>query len=397
MKLTKPIISKLTAGNRDQVIWDSSLPGFGVRVKPSGVKAYVLQYRNRHGSSKRLTLGRVGQITLDQARKEAVRLKGSVSLGTDPALERHEARGGDTIRDLSERYMEDHCKGRCKESTMAAHQWLLDKYILPKFGARKITELQSTEIAKYHQSLRKTLYNANRVLGLLKAMFNKAEQWGQLPANASPASNIKPFTERKRQRFLSAEEFKTLFNTVGELERLKVIGTYQAAAIRLLTLTGCRLNEILKLEWTSVDFINNRLLLENHKTERKGAKAIPLNGAAKKILQSLPHVNENEFVIVGKNDEGHLVNLQKPWKRVREAAKLDDVRLHDLRHSFASAAASAGIPLQIIGGMLGHSSPQTTARYAHLSQDPIHQASEVVGSIIVDTFSGTGDTSNGTT
>lgn len=390
MKLTKPLISKLTAGNHDKAIWDDSLPGFGVRVKPTGVKSYILQYRNRHGSSKRLTLGRVGQITLDQARKEAVRLKGSVSLGTDPAFERNEARSGDTIRDLSERYMEDHCKGRCKESTLAAHQWLLDKYVLPKFGARKITELQSTEIAKYHQSLRKTLYNANRMLGLLKAMFNKAEQWGLLPANASPASNIKPFTERKRQRFLSAEEFKTMFNTVEDLEQLKVIGTYQAAAIRLLALTGCRLNEILKLEWTSVDFVNNRLLLENHKTDRKGAKAIPLNGPAKKILANLTRVDNNDYVIVGKNDEGHIVNLQKPWKRTRESAKLEDVRLHDLRHSFASAAASAGIPLQIIGGMLGHSSPQTTARYAHLSQDPIHQASEVVGSLIIDHFSGTG-------
>jgi len=382
MKLTKTYISKFSAGNRDKVVWDSSLPGFGVRVKPSGVKSYVLQYRNRHGSTKRLTLGRVGQITLDQARKEAARLKGAVSLGQDPAFERREARTCETVRELSERYMEEHCKGRCKDSTIAAHQWLLDKYILPKFGARKITELQSTDIAKFHQSLRKTLYNANRVLGLLKAMFNKAEQWGQLPANANPASAIKPFTERKRQRFLSAKEFKTLFETVDELERFKVIGTYQAAAIRLLALTGCRLGEILTLEWSSVDFINDRLLLENHKTDRKGAKAIPLNAAAKSILEHLPRIEDNEHVIVGKNEENHLVNMQKPWKRVREAAQLKDVRLHDLRHSFASAAASAGIPLQIIGGMLGHSSPQTTARYAHLSQDPVHQASEVVGSLI---------------
>jgi integrase len=382
MKLTKPIISKLSAGNQDKVVWDDSLPGFGVRVKPTGVKSYILQYRNRHGSSKRLTLGRVGQITLDKARKEAVILKGSVSLGEDPALERHEARTCDTIRDLSERYMDDHCKGRCKESTMTAHQWLLDKYVLPKFGARKITELQSVDIAKYHQSLRKTPYNANRILGLIKAMYGKAEQWGLIPANGNPATTIKPFTERKRQRFLSATEFKTLFSKIDELEKYKVIGTYQAAAIRLLALTGCRLSEILTLKWSSVDFVNNRLLLEYHKTDRKGAKAIPLNTAAKNILQNLPHAEDNEYVIVGKNDVGHIVNLQKPWGRIRTAAKLEDVRIHDLRHSFASAAASAGIPLQIIGGMLGHSSPQTTARYAHLSQDPVHQASEVVGSIV---------------
>jgi integrase len=265
---------------------------------------------------------------------------------------------------------------------MAAHQWLLDKFILPRFGAHKVKELTPADIGRFHQSLRDTPYNANRCLGLLRAMLNKAQQWGELPAHANPAEPVKPFSERKRQRYLTPEEFRRLFTSLDELESLQVIGPYQAAAIRLLCLTGCRLNEILALEWRSVDLANRRLLLEHHKTDRHGIKAIPLNGSAIKLLEGLPRQDGHPYVIHGKIDGTHLINLQKPWNRVRKDAGLDDVRIHDLRHSFASAAASAGVPLQIVGGLLGHSSQQTTARYAHLWQDPLAQASEKIGMII---------------
>lgn len=167
-----------------------------------------------------------------------------------------------------------------------------------------------------------------------------------------------------------------------EQHRLGIIGTYQATAISLLMLTGCRLSEILTLEWRMVDLIHNRLLLDRHKTDRKGVKAIPLNKLAQHILRNLPRITDNPYVIVGKEAGCPLVNLQKPWRRVRKAAGLDDVRLHDLRHSYASAAAAAGVPLQVIGGLLGHSSQQTTARYAHLSQAPIDQAAMIVGALL---------------
>ncbi|MCW9054898.1 MAG: site-specific integrase [Candidatus Pacebacteria bacterium] len=381
-KLSKNLIRNLRANGREVVLWDDALPGFGVRTKKSGLKTYVLQYRNAHGRSKRLSLGHVGEVTLDQARREAIRLKGGISLGNDPAQQRADLRNGDTLRDLTDRYMTDHCEGRCKESTMDAHQWLLDKFILPRLGAFKITEVRPEDVANLHQALRNTPYNANRALGLIRAIYNKAEQWGVMLPNSNPATVIKPFRERKRQRYLSPDEFKALFRILDEQEALKVIGTYQAAAIRLLAVTGCRMGEILSLEWSSVDFINRRLLLDHHKTDHKGVKAIPLNAVAVRILENLPRVEDNKYVIVGRNEGTHLVNLQKPWRHIRKKAKLADVRIHDLRHSFASAAASAGVPLMMIGAMLGHSSPQTTARYAHLSQDPVKQASEIVGEVL---------------
>lgn len=382
MKLSKPLIASLFPGNRDRFYWDESLPGFGVRVKPSGIKTFVLQYRNASGSSRRLTLGRVGVITLDQARKEAQRNKGLIGFGQDPAQNKAEARVGETLADLASRYMSEHCEGRCKPSTLAAHRWLLEKFILPRLRTQKVKDIKQEDVARLHQSLRTTPYNANRVLGLLRAMFNKAEEWGALPKHGNPAESVSPFTERKRQRFLSPDEFNRLYLSVDELERLGVIGTYQAAAIRLLSLTGCRLSEILTLEWKDIDLGNQRLLLSHHKTDRQGAKMIPLNSSAQKIVSEIPVCAGNPFVIIGRDGTGHLINLQKPWNRVRQHAGLSDVRIHDLRHSFASAAVSAGISLPIIGGLLGHSSLQSTARYAHLAQDPVHRASELVGRAI---------------
>jgi integrase len=162
------------------------------------------------------------------------------------------------------------------------------------------------------------------------------------------------------------------------------IGMYEAAAIRLLIYTGCRLSEITTLQWASVDLPNARIIFEKHKTDKHGAKAIPLNGPALELLSELPREPDNPYVIVGGVAGKHLINLQKPWRRVRKAAGINDVRVHDLRHSFASFAVGAGVPLALIGGLLGHRSVQTTARYAHIANDPLKQATHVVGAIFAD-------------
>jgi integrase len=380
-KLSKPLISALNPTGQDVLVWDSSLPGFGLRAKASGVKTFVMQYRNRSGRSRRLSLGNLGKVTLDQARKEAVKLMGQVAAGHDPAEERRMRLRSETISQLADVYMREHCAGRCKPRTIEAHTWLLEKLIKPRLGRRKLLELRPADIVKLHVDLQSTPYNANRALGLLRAMLNCAERWEMIPRGSNPAAVIKPYPERKRERFLSAEEFKSLMDALDAAETEDTIDPYEAAAIRLLIFTGCRLSEITTLEWASVNLANARITLERHKTDRYGAKIIPLNAPTLVVLTDLPRVADNPYVIVGQKMGKHLINLQKPWRRLRKAAGLDDLRIHDLRHSFASFAIGAGVPLALIGGLLGHRSVQTTARYAHLANDPLKRATDVVGGL----------------
>ncbi|WP_419914641.1 tyrosine-type recombinase/integrase [Hoeflea sp.] len=382
-KLTKPLITALNPTEREVVLWDDSLPGFGVRAKPSGAKTFIVQYRNQSGRSRRLSVGKLGKVTLDQARKQAVKLMGKIATGEDPAEERRRLLRSETVGQLADVYMKEHCAGRCKPRTIEAHNWLLKKFIRPKLGKRKLLDLRPADIARMHADLRSTPYNANRALGLLRAMLNCAERWEMIPHGSNPAAVIKPYPEKKRERYLSAEELTRLLKTLDTAEEDGMIDVYEAAAIRLLIFTGCRLTEITTLEWAGIDFAKSRIVLERHKTDKHGAKIVPLNDSALEVLKALPRLKDNPYVIVGREAGTHLVNLQKPWRRVRKAAGLDDVRLHDLRHSFASFAVGAGIPLAVIGGLLGHRSVQTTARYAHLADDPLKQASNIVGKLLI--------------
>ena len=243
-KLSKPLIAALNPTDQDVVVWDSSLPGFGLRAKASGVKTFVIQYRNRSGRSRRLSVGSLGKVTLDQARKEAVKLLGQVAAGADPAEERRMRLRSETILQLADVYMKEHCAGRCKPRTIEAHTWLLNKLIKPRLGRRKLLELRPVDIAKMHADLQSTPYNANRALGLLRAMLNCAERWEMIPRGSNPAAVIKPYPERKRERFLSADELKSLMDALNAAEAEESINRYEAAAIRLLIFTGCRLSEI---------------------------------------------------------------------------------------------------------------------------------------------------------
>ena len=385
-RLTKRDIDQTSATDKEVVLWDSSLPGFGVRIKPSGVKSFVIQYRNRHGRSRRVTLGRYGVMTLEEARTEARQQLSAVSRGSDPRQDRDEGRSAMTVADLADRYMSDHCEGRCKESTIKAHQWLLDKFILPDVGRRSIHELRHSDVDRLHQSLKETRYNANRVLGLLKAMYGRARIWGLVEPHVDPTTGVRPFRETRRQRFLSMEELKKLAIALDLAEQDGTISRTVGATYRLLVLTGARLSEIQKLKWDEVDLANGLILLKEHKSDRHGAKAIPLSQAASRILESIERVDENPYVFVGMKENQHIIDLQRPWRRIRSRAGLSDVRIHDLRHTFASMGISVGGSLPIIGGLLGHRTPQATAVYAHLAADPLRQTTEQVGTVIGNAF-----------
>jgi integrase len=376
-KLTKRRVDAANAPvTGESVIWDGTLAGFGLRVRPSGSKVYFVQYRAGRGRSapvRKVTIGRHGSPwTPDSARLEAKRLLGMVAGGADPAAAQAERRQADTLKDLANRFLEEHVAAKRKQRTGEEYQRLLEKFVLPKLGKKKLEEVTRGDIAKLHHSLAQTPYQANRVLAVCSALFTKAEAWGLRADGSNPCRHVERFPEKGRERMLSGDEFARLHVA---LERYQG-RPYVTGAIRLLLFTGCRLEEVLTLRWDDIDFDRSEIRLRDSKT---GARIVQLSPPAIEVLADLPREAGNPHVIPGLKEGRNLVNLQKPWRAIRTAAGLDDVRIHDLRHSFASVAASNGQSLPMIGKMLGHKQPQTTARYAHLQSDPLKQATTEVG------------------
>lgn len=377
-KINKRTVDAARSGARDDFIWDRDLAGFGLKVTVSGAKVYVLQYRagGRGSPIRRYTIGKHGAPwTPEEARKEARRLLGEIAKGGDPASEKSAKRAGSTILELAERFMAEHVRTKTKPRSVAEYDRLVTKLILPALGKRKVADVNRSDVARLHHELRGTPYQANRVLAILSKMFSLAERWGMRPDNTNPCRHFDRFREDKRERFLSEVELVQLSEALVAAEQEGTASPYAVAAIRLLLFTGARLSEILTLRWQDVDFDTGVLRLPDSKT---GAKLIHLSAPPREVLTGLQRDAGNPFVIAGANDGAHLVNLEKPWRRIRSTAGLQDVRLHDLRHSFASVAVAGGLSLPIIGALLGHKNASTTARYAHLAADPLKRANDLI-------------------
>ena len=384
-KITKRSVDGLRPASTTQFLWDVTLPGFGVRITPNGVRSYVLQYEIE-GRSRRTTIGRHGAPwTPSAARQEAVRLRGLIVAGEDPAETKKRLREAESVKELAERYLESHAIPKKKPRSVAEDRRLLTRIILPKLGRRRIKSVSRVDVARLHHGLRETPYLANRVVSLLSKMFNVAERWGLRPDGSNPCRHIEKFEERRRERFLSAKELGRLGKVLASADRRRQEPWQAVAAIRLLLFTGCRLNEILSLRWEHVEAARGHLVLPDSKT---GAKTVALPAPAMAILDSLPRIDASPFVLPAARGKGHFVGLPAVWRRIRASAGLDDVRLHDLRHTFASVGAIGGESLIVIGALLGHRQPSTAARYAHLSDDPLRQASGRVAASIAAAMDG---------
>lgn len=364
-KLTKRVVDAIVPPASGEVnLWDSEVPGFGLRVRYTGSRVYVVEYRNRAQRKRRVTLGPHGRLTVDLARDLARQILAAVARGEDPAQERRNDRLAPTFAEFATRYLEQHAALKKKKASMVADERVLRLYLLPVLGHRKLAEIGVLDVADLHNGMRSKPIQANRTLALLSKMFNLAERWGLRPPYSNPCRGVDRFPEKRRERFLSGAELAQLGAVLNEEEPQE---PFVVLAIRLLLLTGARRDEILTLRWSHVDLERSALRLPDSKT---GAKVIPLGPAAVEILASAPRVEGNPYVIPGRRTGGRLVGIYRPWARMREKAGLGDIRLHDLRHSFASVGAAAGLGLPVLGAILGHSHPATTARYAHLADDP---------------------------
>ena len=376
-KINKRIVEAAKARNTTYDINDSELRGFGVRILPSGAHSYFVRYR-RGGQRRRISLGSHGALTPEQARAQAIQLLARVGAGEDPAASRQSGSHVTTVADLTKRFDEEHIAVRLKPASARSYRDNLRRHVLPAIGKLRAADVTRADVAKLHHDLRHSRYQANRSLALMSKMFNLAEVWGLRPDGSNPCRHVKKYPEENRNRYLIGNELDRMGETLCECEKS---GESQSTVnlIRLLLLTGCRLNEILTLKWEHVDLENGALHLPDSKT---GEKTVHIGPAAARILSVIERVEDNPWVITGKLPSSHLVNPGKPWRRIRARAGLDDVRIHDLRHTFASMAVSSGEGLPMIGKLLGHTQVQTTARYAHLAADPIKQAAADVSANI---------------
>ena len=378
IRINKRNVDGIDADGSDRFYWDTEIPGFGLRVRASGRKYFVAQFR-ANGRLRRMTIGPYGAVTPEEARKRAMALVSEAKSGSDPAERRDADRKAASVRVLGDRFLGEYVPDHCKESTAYEYRRSVKLFIEPRIGGRKVAEIQRSDIVALHHDMRSTPYQANRTLGVLSKMFNMAEVWGLRPDGSNPCLHVKRYKEEKRERFLNAEEFSRLGKVLDEILADGSETCSAVAAIRLLMLTGCRLSEIQKLRWEHVDLEAGELHLPDSKT---GGRAVPLAPSAVRLLRSLPRPDDNPWVIVGRKPGSHLTDLQHPWRRIRERARLEDVRIHDLRHSFASRALALGEGLPMIGKLLGHTQVQTTARYAHLARDTVKASAALIGDSI---------------
>lgn len=382
-RLNKRTVDGLHATDREYFVWDEDMPGFGIRVMPSGHKGYLIQYRDTSGRTRRQALGRHGTVTADEARAEARDLLSAAARGHNPAEETKRRRGAAMVGELCDRFLKEYVPTHCKPSTAKEYRRSVDLFIKPSIGLMKVEDITRTHVAELHHRHREVPYQANRTLGVLSVMFNQAEVWGLRPDGSNPCRHVKKYQEEKRERFLSPEELARLGQALDSLSASGEESLPALNAVWLLILTGCRLGEIQTLKWEYIQ--GNSAWLPDSKT---GAKRVYLGQAALEVLARIERVEGNPYVITGKLPGSHLTDMQKPWRRIRAQAGLDDLRLHDLRHSFASNAVGLGESLPMIGKLLGHAHVQTTARYAHLADDPMKLAADRVSSEVARLMTG---------
>lgn len=375
VRITEKIVRSLSApaaGNR--IVYDDEIPGFGVRITANGVISFVLDYRI-NGRKRRFTLGRHPELNAAAARDEAIQVRGALRTGEDPLAAREHRREAPTIEDLFNDYMERHAKIYLRPNTIRHVGGMARKHILPKIGRLKVADLTRRDVEELHQSIKDAPYQANRVVLLLSKMMNLAKGWEWRADN--PCEGVGKFREEKRDRWLSTQEIDRLCDSLDEHADQSI-----ANAIRLMLLTGARRGEALTARWEDFSLELGVWTKPSHHTKQKRTEHVPLSPPAVQLLASMKEKSANGYLFPGDVPGQPLREIKWAWAKLCERAKISNVRIHDLRHTYASHLVSSGMSLPIVGRLLGHTQPQTTARYAHLADDPLRQATNRFASIV---------------
>ena len=367
-KLTNKFIDNLEMKKQSYIVWDDEIKGLGIRINELS-KRFILKYRIGHGRKaiiKKPILGKYNILRTEEARRVAREWLLVASQGKDPCEKKSDQT---TIKEFCDIYIERHAKIKKKESSMIEDQRMIRLQIISYFGKLKVTDVTRPMVLKHHESLYRIPYTANRFLSLLSKMMNLAEKWEFRPLYSNPCKHVDRYKEKPREVYLMMDELERVGSAMRELKDIE--SEYALSAIQMLILTGSRTGEILSLKWEYIDFENCCMNLPDTKT---GERKIHLNPSALSILKSLE--KKSEYVFVSRVENKRITTIRLTWKKICKIAGLSDVRLHDLRHNFASYAVNNGFSLPIIAKMLGHKDLKTTQRYAHLHQDPVNKASD---------------------
>jgi integrase len=391
-KLTDKLVRDTAApGAGNRIVYDTEVKGFGVRITAGGARSFVLNYRI-NGRERRHTIGQFPAWTVRAAREQGAALKRDIDRGRDPLAEREEGRDAPIVSQLADRYLAEHAEAKKKPRSIEEDRRNVRLHVRPRLGKLVIAAVTRDDIARTHNAMRGSPVGANRVLSLLSKMFALAETWGMRSQNSNPCRGIDRYRERPRERLVTAEELTRLGDALSAHK-----GYWAGpAAIRLMALTGMRKTEVLTLKWADIKAEEGRIRLQDSKT---GPKTVPLGAPALELLSELPR-GDNPFVLPAararrRGDAGkaskesrHFVQVQTAWESVIEAAGIADLRLHDLRHGFASIGASGGDSLFIVGKLLGHANAATTQRYSHLTTDPLRAVADRISGQVAAALNG---------
>jgi integrase len=381
IRLTKRIVEAAAADpEKHTYLWDQDIRGFGVRIQPTGRKTYFMQFRNQQRVTRKIKIGVHGNITTEKARETAIQLSLKISAGQDPAAEKKKKTVAPTIKihtlnDLTQEYLHKYAIHK-KERSVAEDKKLL-KIILPSMGHTAVSEIKRSNIETLHLSRRKTPYHANRMLALLSKMFSLAVVWGIRRDN--PVKGITRFQEKKRESWLTNEELKRLWQVLDQHSYNPI-----SSIIKLLILTGARKSEVLNMTWEQIDLDSNIWTKPSHLTKQKKTERLPLSIDTLKLLKSVRTKLslDSKYVFPGREAGRPFKRIEHFWAKTTKEAGLEDVRIHDLRHTYASHLVSKGLSLSIVGKLLGHTQAATTQRYAHLQDEPLRAATEMFGSVL---------------
>jgi integrase len=374
IRITDKIVKSLEAPAKGSVIiWDTDISGFGVRISAEGTIAFALNYRNANGRERRYTIGRYGTHTVASAREAAKQLKRDVKGGADPVGAGRDQRNAPTVRDMAKAFKKSYLGG-LRVSSRRDYERLLDNHILPVIGAIRAHAVTPDDVRRVKTRLEKKPTTGNRALAVTSKMFSWAIQQRYRPDGTNPAKGIGKYTETARERYLSQAEIARLSAVLAEHKTQN-----SANILRFLLFTGARSGEVFKARWADVDFERSTWRKPAAYTKQKRVHEVPLSAPALQLLAGLQQ--DGEWVFPGPTG-GPVTTLKKSWAVIRKKAGIEDVRIHDLRHTYASILISGGASLPLVGALLGHTQPTTTARYAHLFDEPLREATELVGRAI---------------